>query len=33
MDGKEGVIEIQGDKREPIRAILAQQNIKHKGGG
>jgi translation initiation factor 1 len=31
MEGKEGVIEIQGDKRELIRDLLAKQNIKHKG--
>ena len=31
MDGKEGVIEIQGDKREMVRAVLTQQNIKSKG--
>lgn len=33
MAGRDGVIEIQGDKREPIRAILTQQKIPHKGGG
>ena len=33
MDGREGVIEIQGDKREQIRTILTQQKIQHKGGG
>ena len=32
MDGQEGVIEIQGDKRDAIRNILEQQKIKHKGG-
>ncbi len=31
MDGKEGVIEIQGDKREIIRAFLAARGIKTKG--
>lgn len=31
MDGKEGVIEIQGDKREIIRAALAKEGIKSKG--
>ena len=31
MDGKEGLIEIQGDKRELIRKFLAQQGIKTKG--
>jgi translation initiation factor 1 len=31
MDGKEGVIEIQGDKREQIRAFLAKKGIKTKG--
>lgn len=31
MDGKEGVIEIQGDKREVIRATLAREGIKSKG--
>ncbi len=29
--GKEGVIEIQGDKREMIRAFLEKKNIKTKG--
>ena len=33
MDGKEGVIEIQGDKREQIRPILDKEKIPHKGGG
>lgn len=32
MNGKDGVIEIQGDKREQVRAILTQQKINHKGG-
>lgn len=31
MDGKEGVIEIQGDKREIIRDVLAKEGIKSKG--
>jgi translation initiation factor 1 len=31
MDGKEGRIEIQGDKRELIRTLLAQEKIKTKG--
>lgn len=31
MDGKEGKIEIQGDKRELIRALLAEENIRTKG--
>jgi translation initiation factor 1 len=31
MDGKEGVIEIQGDKREMIRAALTKKGIKVKG--
>jgi len=31
MDGKEGVIEIQGDKRDLIRTLLAKENIKTKG--
>lgn len=29
--GKEGLIEIQGDKREMIRGFLAKKNIKFKG--
>jgi translation initiation factor 1 len=29
--GKEGVIEIQGDKRELIKTVLASKNIKTKG--
>ncbi len=29
--GKDGVIEIQGDKRELIRKILTGENISHKG--
>jgi translation initiation factor 1 len=31
MGGKEGVIEIQGDKRELIRAALEREGIKSKG--
>ncbi|OFZ18029.1 MAG: hypothetical protein A2X94_04585 [Bdellovibrionales bacterium GWB1_55_8] len=31
MGGKEGVIEIQGDKREIIRTALAAEGIKTKG--
>jgi translation initiation factor 1 len=31
MDGKEGVIEIQGDKRELVRAVLEEEGIKTKG--
>jgi len=31
MDGKEGVIEIQGDKRELIRSLLEKEGIKSKG--
>lgn len=31
MDGKEGLIEIQGDKREQIRALLEKQGIQVKG--
>jgi translation initiation factor 1 len=31
MDGKEGVIEIQGDKREIIRAALQKEGIQSKG--
>lgn len=31
MDRKEGVIEIQGDKRELIRELLAKEGIKSKG--
>lgn len=30
-DGKDGVIEIQGDKREMIRKLLAQEGIQYKG--
>jgi len=30
-DGKDGVIEIQGDKRELIRGVLASQGINSKG--
>lgn len=31
MSGKEGIIEIQGDKREQIKKIFEQKNIKYKG--
>lgn len=31
MDGKDGEIEIQGDKRELIRTLLAKENIRTKG--
>ncbi|MGE3972911.1 MAG: hypothetical protein AB7F59_00140 [Bdellovibrionales bacterium] len=31
MSGKEGVIEIQGDKREMIRSLLQKKNMKVKG--
>lgn len=31
MDGKEGVIEIQGDKRELVRASLTREGISFKG--
>ena len=31
MDGRDGVIEIQGDKREQIRAELTKAAIRHKG--
>jgi translation initiation factor 1 len=31
MEGKEGVIEIQGDKREVIRGALLKEGIKSKG--
>jgi translation initiation factor 1 len=31
MDGKDGVIEIQGDKREVIRAALLKEGIQSKG--
>ena len=31
MSGKEGVIEIQGDKREIIRSVLIQRGVKSKG--
>jgi translation initiation factor 1 len=31
MDGKDGVIEIQGDKREIIRAALTKEGIQSKG--
>ena len=33
MGGKDGVIEIQGDKRDLIRQVLTHEGIKHKGGG
>ncbi len=32
MDGRDGVIEIQGDKRDLIRATLEKEGISHKGG-
>jgi translation initiation factor 1 len=31
MDGRDGVIEIQGDKRELVRAALAKEGINSKG--
>lgn len=31
MDRKEGVIEIQGDKKEVVRSILSKKGIKTKG--
>jgi translation initiation factor 1 len=31
MDGKDGVVEIQGDKRDIIRTELAKQGIQSKG--
>lgn len=31
MDGKDGVIEIQGDKRELVRAVLEKEKIPSKG--
>jgi translation initiation factor 1 len=31
MAGKEGIVEIQGDKREQIRKILDSKQIKYKG--
>jgi translation initiation factor 1 len=31
MDGKEGVIEIQGDKRLAIKALFDKKGIKYKG--
>ncbi len=31
LEGKEGVIEIQGDKRDQIRALLAKEGIRTKG--
>jgi len=31
MSGKEGVVEIQGDKRDQIKKIFEQKGIKYKG--
>lgn len=31
MDGKDGIIEIQGDKRVQIKALLEKKGIKYKG--
>ncbi|MBX3020273.1 MAG: translation initiation factor [Bdellovibrionales bacterium] len=31
MEGKEGLIEIQGDKRAPIKAIFDKKGYKYKG--
>lgn len=31
MGGKEGVIEIQGDKRDLVRAVLTKEGIRSKG--
>jgi Translation initiation factor 1 (eIF-1/SUI1) and related proteins len=31
MEGKEGLVEIQGDKREQIKKILDSKQIKYKG--
>lgn len=31
MEGKEGLIEIQGDKRDQIRALLGKEGIRTKG--
>jgi translation initiation factor 1 len=31
MDGKEGVIEIQGDKRDAIKAVFDKKGFKYKG--
>lgn len=31
MSGKDGVIEIQGDKREMVRSILQKEGIQYKG--
>jgi translation initiation factor 1 len=31
MDGRDGVIEIQGDKRDLVRAALAKEGIRSKG--
>jgi translation initiation factor 1 len=33
MSGKEGIIEIQGDRIDAIRTLLDQRKIQHKGGG
>ena len=32
MDGKEGLIEIQGDKKDLVRLTLTQEKINFKGG-
>ncbi|MBL7714523.1 MAG: stress response translation initiation inhibitor YciH [Bdellovibrionales bacterium] len=31
MDGRDGMIEIQGDKREQVKALLSKQGIQSKG--
>jgi translation initiation factor 1 len=31
MEGKDGIIEIQGDKREQVRSFLSKQKIETKG--
>ncbi len=31
LEGKEGLIEIQGDKRDPIKAIFTKKGYKNKG--
>ena len=31
MDGRDGVIEIQGDKKEQVRQVLAKRGIQSKG--
>lgn len=31
MTGKEGIIEIQGDKRDPIRQLLERKGVRSKG--